>query len=111
MPEYLDDPIVQWSNFLPFDKNPANTTRSNDPQLEVLYNAQKREVNPEKRRVRVQEMEKYLIEQAYVLPMFWQAWRRGISTDVGGVVDMPSNFLNLDLSNYWLRSGGAQASN
>lgn len=111
MPEYLGDPIVQWSNFLPFDKNPANTTRSNDPQLEVLYNAQKREVNPEQRRVRVQEMEKYLIEQAYVLPMFWQAWRRGISTDVGGVVDMPSNFLNLDLSNYWLRSGGAQASN
>lgn len=111
MPEYLDDPIVQWSVFLPFDKNPSNVTRSNDPKVEELYNAQKREVDPVKRRVRVQEMEAYLIEQAYVLPMFWQSWRRGISSDVGGVTDMPSNFLNLDLASYWLRTGASKNGN
>lgn len=104
-PEYLDDPIVQWSNFLSYDKNPANVSRSNDPKLDELYNAQKREQDPEKRRVRVQEMEKYMIDQAYFLPMFWQSWRRGIAVELGGVGNMPSNFLNVDLSRYWLRSG------
>ncbi len=107
MPEFLDDPIVQWSNFLPFDKNRSNVTRSNDPRLEELFLAQKHAIDPAQRRVHVQAMEKYVIEQAYVLPMFWQSWRRGISSEVGGVGDMPSNFLNLDLTQYWLRSGGA----
>jgi peptide/nickel transport system substrate-binding protein len=110
-PEYLDDPIVQWSTFLPYDKNPANVSRTNDPKLEGLYNAQKGEQDPAKRHVLVQEMEKYMVEQAYFLPMFWQSWRRGISVDLGGVGDMPSNFLNVDLSRYWLRSGGAKSNN
>jgi len=29
-----------------------------------------------------------------------------ISSDVGGIGDMPSNFLKMDLADIWLKSGG-----
>ncbi len=102
LPEYLDDPTVQWSVFKPFKDNPANLTRTDDPKLLELFVAQKRALDPAQRRVRVQEMEKYVIEQAYVLPLFWQSWKRAISNEVGGLDDMPSNFLMQDLADLWL---------
>ncbi len=106
LPEYLDDPTVQWSWFLPFDKNRLNLARTNDPKLQTLYEAQMRELDPAKRRLRAQEMEAYLLEQAYVLPLFWQEWRRAVSKDIGGIDAMASNFLKIDLGDIWLKSGG-----
>lgn len=105
-PEYLDDPTVQLSNFQMFKNNPTNTARVDDEKLEVLYDAQKREMDPTKRRARVHELESYILNQGYAIPLFWQNWTRVISSDVGGVGDMPSNFLKMDLADVWLRSGG-----
>lgn len=105
-PEYLDDPTVLMSPFQMFKDNPANTSRVNDEKMEALYDAQKREMDPVKRRQRAQELESYILDQGYVIPLFWQNWTRVISSDVGGVGDMPSNFLKNDLADIWLRSGG-----
>ena len=103
-PEYLDDPTVQFSSLTSFKNNPSNTTRANDVKLDALYEAQMREVDPVKRRARVHELESYVLNQAYVMPLFWQNWTRVISSEVGGVPDMPSNFLKMELSDVWLRS-------
>ncbi len=105
-PEYLDDPTVQMSPFQMFKNNPTNTARVDDETLERMFDAQKREMDPAKRRQLVQALETYILEQGYALPLFWQNWTRVISADVGGIGDMPSNFLKMDLADVWLRSGG-----
>jgi peptide/nickel transport system substrate-binding protein len=105
-PEYLDDPTVQLSPFQMFKINPSNSARVDDEKMEALYDAQKREMDPAKRRLRVQELESYILDQGYVIPLFWQNWTRVISSDVGGLGEMPSNFLKMDLADVWLRSGG-----
>jgi len=102
--EYMDDPTVQMSMLLPFKDNPANFSRTNDPRLATLYAVQKRALDLPTRRQRAQELEDYIINQAYVIPLFWQNWARAISTEVGGLSDMPSNFLKIDLADIWLRS-------
>ncbi|PKO55835.1 MAG: ABC transporter substrate-binding protein, partial [Betaproteobacteria bacterium HGW-Betaproteobacteria-21] len=63
-------------------------------------------MDPTKRRARVHELKSYILNQGYAIPLFWQNWTRVISSDVGGVGDMPSNFLKMDLADVWLRSGG-----
>lgn len=105
-PEYLDDPTVQLTSFMPFKDNPSNTARVNDDKVEAMYQAQKREMDPVKRRALVLELETHVLNQAYAIPLFWQNWTRVISSDVGGIGDMPSNFLKMDLADIWLKSGG-----
>lgn len=102
-PEFLDDPTVQLSYYRPYKNNPLNSTRTEDARLEALFLAQKRALDPRERKARVQELEAYIVQEAYALPMFWQSWRRTISSDVGGLQDMPSNLLKTDLSDIWLR--------
>lgn len=106
--EYLHDPTVQMASYRPAKNNPTNHARTDDPKLEALYLAQKRALTPEERKARVQEMERYVIEQAYVAPFYWQGWRRAISSQVGGLDDMPSNMLKTDLADVWLNGNGAK---
>lgn len=108
-PEYMDDPTVQFSSFTSFKDNPSNTTRVNDEKFDALYESQKREIDPLKRRAIVHELESYVLNQAYVLPLFWQNWTRAVSSEVGGISDMSSNFLKMELSDVWLRSPRAVA--
>lgn len=109
-PEFLDDPTAQFAYFAPFKDNPSNSSRANDTRFMELYRAQSRELDPQARAERVKALEAYLLEQAYVLPLFWQDWRRVISTDVGGL-DKPlaSPYLKIDLADIWLRTAGNAA--
>lgn len=109
-PEYLDDPTAQFAYLTPFKDNATNMSRSNDPRFMELYLAQARELDQGARAVRVKALEDYLFEQANVLPLFWQDWRRAISSDVGGLnMDLASPYLKIDLADIWLRSGGHAA--
>lgn len=105
-PEYLDDPTVQLSVFLPHRNNPTNFSRSNDEKLSALFQAQKSALDPKVRRERVRELESHILDQAYVLPLYWQNWTRAISTEVRGVGELPSNFLKIDLADVWLTPAG-----
>lgn len=107
LPEYLDDPTVRLGWFLAHEKNPINTARMNDPQFEAMYDKQKREMDSGKRVALVQQMEKHILDNAYVIPLYWMEWQRAISKDVGGLRSMPSNFMKVSLADVWLRSGGA----
>ncbi len=111
-PEYLDDPTVQFAYFMPYKNNPTNMSRANDEKFVELYTAQARELDPKIRERRVRELEDYLFQQAYALPLFWQDWRRAISSDVGGLnMELASPYLKIDLADIWLRSGGKGATN
>lgn len=107
-PEFLDDPTAQFAYFMPFKHNPSNMSRANDTRFVELYRAQSRELDATARAARVKEMEAYVLDQAYVIPLFWQDWRRVIASDVGGLdKPLPSPYLKIDLADVWLRSGGA----
>lgn len=106
-PEYLDDPTLQMSIFLPHKFNPTNNSRSNDEKVSQMYEAQKIELDPAKRKEKVQALEEYLLQQAYYLPVFWNSdFTRVLSSDLGGLDGISSNFSKLDLADIWLRSGG-----
>lgn len=101
-PEYLDDPVVQWSVFKSFDGNPSNFSRSNDAEFDRRYEALKRTTDPKTRRALARDLEAYLLDQAYVLPLFWHNWTRGISAQVRGLGELPTTLLKLDLADIWL---------
>lgn len=106
-PEYLDDPTVQLAYFLPFKDNPINVSRVDDDTFTELYTAQAREMDSKAREAKVRKLEEYLLDKAYVIPLFWQDWQRAISSDVGGLeMELASPYLKTDLSDIWLRSGG-----
>jgi peptide/nickel transport system substrate-binding protein len=105
-PEYLDDPTVNWSTLKPFKDNAANYTHMDDPKFDEMYEAQKRTIDPKERRARLREMESYLLNQAYVIPLFWHNWTRAISSDVQGVGSFQSTFMKLDLADIWLKPAG-----
>lgn len=101
--EYVDDPTIQLSYFEPFSTNRGNLARVGDPAFVEMYQAQMRELDPKLRRQRVQDLEAYLMQKSYVMPLFWQVRKRVIDSALHGLEhDQPSNYLKLDLVDLWL---------
>ena len=105
--EFLDDPYVQLSYFKPFKDNPRNLARVDDPKALELFEAQSGELDMAARKIRVQTLEDYLFQQAYVIPLFWHTFGRPIAREVGGLdMDLPNNYLKLNYEDIWLATGG-----
>lgn len=100
--EYVDDPSIQLAYFEPFSTNRGNLARVGDPTFVEMYQVQMRELDPKLRKQRVQDLEAYLMQQSYVMPMFWQVRKRAVDSALRGLGDPPSNYLKLDLSDLWL---------
>ena len=100
--EYIDDPTIMLSYFEPFSTNRGNLARFGDPTFVEKYQSQMRELDPKARLKKVQDMEAYLIEKSYVMPLFWQVRKRVVDAQLRGLGDPPSNYLKLDLADLWL---------
>jgi peptide/nickel transport system substrate-binding protein len=101
--EFVDDPSIQLSYFEPFSSNRANLSRVGDPTFVEKFRAQAQDLNPQTRKAKVRELEAYLLQQSYVMPLFWQSRRRVIDAGVHGLEgDYPSNYVKLDLADLWL---------
>lgn len=101
--EFVDDPSIQLSYFEPFSTNRANLSRVGDPTFVEKFRAQAQDLNPQTRKAKVRELEAYLLQQSYVMPLFWQSRRRVIDAGVRGLEgDYPSNYVKLDLADVWL---------
>jgi ABC-type oligopeptide transport system substrate-binding subunit len=106
-PEYVDDPTIQLSYFEPFSTNRGNLARVGDPTFVDMYQAQMRDLNTVSRTKKIRDMEAYLMQQSYVIPLFWQSRKRAVDSKVHGLeLDHPTNYLNLDLAEVWLDNGG-----
>jgi peptide/nickel transport system substrate-binding protein len=100
--EFIDDPSIQLAYFEPFSTNRSNLARVGDPKFVQMFQAQQQELNPVSRKQRVQELEAYLMQQSYVMPLFWQSRRRVIDSHLQGLDgDYPSNYVKIDLSDLW----------
>jgi peptide/nickel transport system substrate-binding protein len=104
--EYVDDPTIQLGYFESFATNRINLARISDPQFEEIFQAQMSDLNLVSRTKRVREMEAYLMQKSYVIPLFWQSRKRAVDARVRGLENEPqSNYLNLDLADIWLEKG------
>lgn len=101
-PDYLDDPVVQWSIFKSASANPGNFSRINDATFDAKYEEIKRTQDPAQRRALARDLEAYLLDRVYALPLFWHNWTRGISAQVRGLGELPTTLLKLDLADIWL---------
>ena len=100
--EFVDDPTIQLSYFEPFSTNRANLARVGDPTFVEMYQAQLQDLNPASRLKRVRELEAYLMNKSYVLPLFWQSRKRVIDAQLQGLDgDYSSNYVKLDLADLW----------
>ena len=99
---FMDEPSLGLAKYLSVGRAPENRSRSTDPELDKLYDAQVRELDPTKRKDMIKAFEKRLFEQAYQQPLLW--WYRIVPTHktVMGWKMSPSHNLGQDLAEVWL---------
>ena len=99
---FMDDSSLGLAKYLSVTRAPENRSRSNDPELDSLYDQHMRERDPEKRKALIRAFEKRLFEQAYQQPLLW--WHRIVPSHkvVMGWKMSPSHNLGADLSEVWL---------
>lgn len=100
--EFSDDPTIQLSYFEPFSTNRSNLARVGDPKFVELYQSQRQDFNVQSRLLKVRELEAYLMQKSYVMPLFWQNRKRVIDSRLRGLEgDFPSNYVKIDLADIW----------
>ncbi len=103
MPDFDDDPTLQWANFTSASKNRENWSNTDDPKIDAYYLQQKQATNAQQRKAILQEAEAYMLNQAYVVPFFWGRRTIIMASEVGGYVPTHSNWLGMDLAHLWIR--------
>jgi peptide/nickel transport system substrate-binding protein len=106
--EFIDDPTIQLAYFEPFSTNRGNLARVGDPTFVDKYQSQMRELDPKARTRKVQDLEAYLLDKSYVMPLFWQVRKRVVDSQLRGLGDPPTNYLKLDLSDLWFNTAAPQ---
>ncbi len=98
----VDDPNLQLAKYISSDRSPINYSRAIDRKLDELYDAQKGELDVEKRKQLLREFEKHALTEAYTIPTIW--WHRIIVNwkQIKGWHMSPSHYLNQDLQDVWL---------
>lgn len=100
--DYIDEPSLQLSAFLSYDKNPANISRAVDRKVDEMYESQARATDPAARKRTVQDLEAYLLDQAYTVPFYWVQRIIVLPTEVRGFHMNPSSLIGIDLGDLWL---------
>ncbi len=98
----VDDPNLQLAKYISRDRSPINYGRYNDRKLDELYDAQKGELDVEKRKKILRDFEQHALTEAYTFPTVW--WHRIIINwkQLKGWHMSPSHYLNQDLQDVWL---------
>ena len=101
---FNDDPSLSMTKFLSRKNNPLNLSRSNDDEIDKLFDMQLRERDPEKRKAHIRALEKRLFDQAYQQPLLW--WHRIVLTHKAlmGWQMSPSHNLGAQLEGVWLNT-------
>ena len=99
---FMDDSSLGLAKYLSLSRAPENRSRSNDPELDKLFDDHMRERDIEKRKAMIRAFEKRLFEQAYQQPLLW--WHRIVPTHTTlmGWKMSPSHNLGQQLEDVWL---------
>ena len=101
--DHADDPNLQYVHVVSEAmNNPQSYSKHADLKIDELFQAQKRELDPAKRKVLTKDFERYSISQAYNIMLFW--WQRIVvhNRKIKGWKLTPSHYLGNDLTEVWL---------
>lgn len=100
--DFMDEPNLQLLKFLSADKSPINYSGYIDRKVDYLYEKQSGELDKKQRYATLRELERYVLDQAYIIPTLW--WHRIIVQNkaLKGWQITPSHYLNQDLADVWL---------
>ena len=99
---FVDDPTMQMAYLQSFSRTPQNVSRSEDAKVDSLYDQQKTELDPKRRRQVVLELHRYLLEHAYTVPLFWAYRQIPMAAEVRGYSPSPNWYVGQDLADVWL---------
>ena len=74
--------------------------RVSDPKLDELLDVQGHLVDAKQRVGAVRAHEDYIINQAYILPLYWSRRTTTVDASVQGYVAAPTNYVGIDLSRF-----------
>jgi peptide/nickel transport system substrate-binding protein len=100
--DYIDEPSLQLAPFLSYPANKTNLSRSQDPKVDEFYEKQARSTNVDDRKKIVHELEQYLADQSYSVPLFWVERGIVLPTNVRNFHMNPSSLLGIDLADMWI---------
>ncbi len=100
--EPVDDPSAQFAYYLTNAKSSISYSRHTNARVDELWDQQSRSLDPVKRKAIVNDLERLLLNEAYVLPLNW--WERIIvlNKKVKGWNMSSSHFSGQDLIGVWL---------
>lgn len=100
--DFVDEPTLNLIKYVSRDRTPINYSRYVDRELDSLFDRQRLEADPARRRELLRSFERRLLEQAYVAPLFWFQRIVGHSRKMHGFVLTPSLTLNQSMATIWL---------
>ena len=100
--EPADDPTAQLYYFISHQASTMSYARHNDAKLDEVFEKQNRTLDAAERKRLVQEADRYLLTQAYEVPILW--WNRIIvhNKKIKGWTMSPSHFQGTALIDIWL---------
>jgi len=100
--EPADDPTAQLIYFISHKNSTMSYARHDDEKLDTIYEKQNRLLDDAERKRLVHEADRYLLNQAYEVPILW--WNRIVVLDkkIKGWSMSPSHFQGTNLVDVWL---------
>ena len=99
-------PIEVLEKYAPGSAN--NAGGSKDPELAALYQAVKREADPDRQVALTRSFEERLLDQAHVAPLYWASRTVALPSDLRGWKGPPNFYLGMDLAELWRDPGAAR---
>ena len=100
--DFMDDPTAQFTKFLTKHASPVGYSGHEDRKLDEMYEQQRRLVDPAARKAFVNDMERYALNQAYVVPLMWFHRIIANNSKIKGWNFTPSHYVGQDLVEVWL---------
>jgi peptide/nickel transport system substrate-binding protein len=100
--ETVDDPTFFLANYISTDRSALNFARITDRALDALFDAQRLETDPQRRRALIRRFEAHALDSAHAVPLLWVKRYLAMSRAVQGWHMSSSAFLGQSLADVWL---------
>ncbi len=100
--DYVDDPSIHFQKVVSKAKSPSALPGHTDKLVDDLFDKQAGTIDPVARRKIVHELERHVLDQAYIGMLYW--WQRSIviHSKIKGWELHAAHFTGMDLQNVWL---------
>ncbi len=101
-PSFFADPTIMLQKYVSRSKNPQNYSGYENAKLDELYQAQAQELDEGKRKEIVHEIEKIILDEAWIFPIAFAHRVVPIHSKVKGYVIIPTHTAHNDHRGLWI---------